>query len=333
MLLQSGLHLATYTKDMRVGTLVLAVAVTMIPHVGPSDISEDADVLGIVSKPLSLVFICMSCLAMVYAMAAVALKCVSSNSATLFTYAVIGGTGTVLNTSISKLLLQALPKSVKGALTMMYAILAVVCIGSSVKANSSLRDPSLFVPISNGVNLVLNCLAGLCIWGDGQRLQDPWNYSMSYVLVILGTYLLSSLHLFGADPSENLYKQFSIARLYTREPSKATLMMRHMLSKHYSEKFSDRLHIDPFCKEIESQQALRAWVSSEFDDSRAKNDAVVEVILRLMQEVDGKSNGRKPPDAEQGIETWLEEHVRAHGERSPFYKPPPVLLVESAQAA
>merc|ERR1712137_1292199 len=82
---------------------------------------------------------------------------------------------------------------IKLVLLVVYVVLACLCLGVAAMANGTLEDPTLFVPISNGVNLVLNCFAGLFIWGDWNRLEFPLAYCMVYVLVVLGTYLVSSL--------------------------------------------------------------------------------------------------------------------------------------------
>merc|ERR1712046_174186 len=80
----------------------------------------------------------------------------------------------------------------KVVLGVIYVSFACICLASSAFANATLQDPSLFIPVSNAVNLVSNCLAGLCIWGDAARLSYRWSYCMIYLLVLLGTYLLSA---------------------------------------------------------------------------------------------------------------------------------------------
>merc|ERR1712107_215673 len=94
------------------------------------------------------------------------------------------------------------PLSLQIGLGVMYSVLAVICVGGSASANSTLEDPSMFVPISNGVNLVLNCLAGLSIWQDGTRLKDPLEYFTAYIFVVLGTYLVSSVDFFAENQTE-----------------------------------------------------------------------------------------------------------------------------------
>merc|ERR1719277_2875260 len=95
------------------------------------------------------------------------LRCTKDNMTLLFLFAIVGGTGTVLNTSISKLCQMPFVKASWMLLIPLMAIylgLAALCLVAGAAANTRLEDPSVFVPISTGVNLVLNALAGICIW-------------------------------------------------------------------------------------------------------------------------------------------------------------------------
>lgn len=198
LVLQQTLGLAVYDKNARVGTSVLVIAVLLIASLGPTELPGDSDVLELITTLPAAVFIGCSLVVMAGSMAILFLELAhSSNSVKLLLFALVGGTGTVLNASLSKVVQMHLAMPLRISLLAVYVLVAVICIGSSIYANSSLEDPSLFVPISNGVNLVLNCLAGICIWGDSGRLKTHiFNYAALYVLVTVGTYLTSSFDVF-----------------------------------------------------------------------------------------------------------------------------------------
>jgi len=199
MIIQSRLGIARYTKNMTVGTLVLAAAVMLLPDLGPEQLPPDINALELLQANLSMGFIAFCLFVMVFGLRLLVqaqtqgANLLNNNTTMLFTYALVGGIGTVLNTSIAKVVQMHLSLVVKVPLVSLYVFLACFCLGVAAMANGTLDDPILFVPISNGVNLVLNCLAGLCIWGDWKRLDCPFGYCIVYVLVVLGTYLVSSL--------------------------------------------------------------------------------------------------------------------------------------------
>jgi len=115
----------------------------------------------------------------------------------LLAYATMDGTSTVLNKSIQKLMSCDLHLPIKGMLIMVYAVLAVMGLASGALANGNRKDASLFVPISSCVNLVMNCLAGQFVWEDAASLQNPCGYILVYVLVVRGTFLVSSVNVFS----------------------------------------------------------------------------------------------------------------------------------------
>jgi len=59
-----------------------------------------------------------------------------------------------------------------------------------------------YVPVSCGVNLWLNFIAGICIWDDWNRLTHRLAYVFVFILVFLGTYGLSSFDLAPASLKE-----------------------------------------------------------------------------------------------------------------------------------
>jgi len=193
MILQAILGIATFKKNFVVGTLVLTAAVVTLKDIGPEDpgdLPED-EVIKMLLTPLSFGFISVSLLAEVTGLCAVTRKWVTNNNALLFSYAVVGSSGTVLNCAIGKLVQMNLDMTVKVGLAIAYVINATLCLAVAALANGTLEDPSRFIPVTSGMNLCLTCLAGLCIWGDLARVSFPLAYAMIYVLILLGIYDVS----------------------------------------------------------------------------------------------------------------------------------------------
>mmetsp|Transcript_87121 Transcript_87121/g.241576 ORF Transcript_87121/g.241576 Transcript_87121/m.241576 type:complete len:407 (-) Transcript_87121:191-1411(-) len=199
MVLQGLLGLAKYTNASVVGTCVLVVAGLLLPDIGPPSpgVQSEEAVIAMMTSWTAMAYIVVSLIVNVSCLLALVMKAVTNNMAMLFFYAFVGGTGTVLNTSIQKALSMEIPLVAKVFLGALYVLLSCICLGSGAMANGTLPDPSLFVPISNGVNLILNCVAGICIWQDWKRLTHGVSYTMVYILVVLGTYLVSALDVFS----------------------------------------------------------------------------------------------------------------------------------------
>jgi len=195
MVLQSCLGIAKYTKNMIVGTLVLTAAVGELYDLGAGDIPPDLDrdeVRRLLLTTPSLIFLGVSVFIEVVGVVALLRKCVTDNNAKLFLYALVGSTGTVLNAAVGKVVQLDLSLTTKFGLGVLYVANAVVCLAVAALANGTLEDPSRFVPVSTGMNLVLTCVAGLCIWGDLERLEYPFGYAVIQLLVLLGIYDIST---------------------------------------------------------------------------------------------------------------------------------------------
>lgn len=306
------------TKRVVNGTFMLAAAVFLLPDLGPGDLPPDANVLELLSERMATGFIvaCLvttgiGCLCMTW-------NLMKDNNKLLFLYAVVGGCGTVLNTSITKLVQLDLGLGMKALLVLLYLLLSCICLGVQAVANSTLADPSLFVPVGTGVNLVLNFAAGLCIWGDGSRVGFPVGYVMVYVIVVLATYDLSSFDLFdmGEDTrDEECHVQAPLERSDTKGKLQRTLMkLGSDLTGHVNyERESFHCAGVVLCRLWEMQcntpgvmrKALAKYLRRGLRNAMIHPGQLVELCLDLMEE----------PPAERGtfingaMSDWLTAHV------------------------
>lgn len=236
MLLQQILGIANYTQNAIIGTLVLASAVVMLIQVGPADIDADAPVLDLVKTPQALIFLSVVFLTQGYCFCAIRWSWVTQNIHLVICYCIVGGSSTVINVAVTKLVQMDVPFVVRVPLVLLYLILATLGLSSDVKANSELDDPSLFIPVGAGVSLLLTCLAGLCVWGDGERLALGLSYAMVYVLVVLGGYLVASQDLLGTTNHNVLEQGVQRARALTVAPTRVSFAnMRNALMKDWED--------------------------------------------------------------------------------------------------
>lgn len=216
MVLQSFLGIAKYTKSMIVGTLVLAAAVTILTGVGPGDVEPDTVIENLLLAPPALAFLASICFLIVSCLSLILTGACAENAELTLLYAVLGGCSTVINTAITKAVQMTMPHAVKICLLLLYLVLSIVGLSAAALANGSLDDPSVFVPLSAGVQLVLTCIAGLCIWQDGLRLHLPLCYAMVYVLIVIGSYLVSSFDTLGQTRAIIANEEVGIVREMTR---------------------------------------------------------------------------------------------------------------------
>lgn len=320
MVLQPLLGIAIYSKNTVIGTLVLASAVTMLINIGPSDVPPDESVLKLILHPAAILFSCSMCLIMIGGIRAILQKQVLHNVYLVLLYALVGGSSTVINTGISKAVQMTLPVSVRIVLVTLYVLLSCVGLCVSAQANGALEDPSLFVPIGAGINLVLTCLAGLFIWGDGKRLIYPLCYVMVYVLVVLGSYLVSSIDELGSASVQvaegHVHMAQHIRPVMSRQESfwdnldsygdLNLLVRKDSFSKCVRKLREVWLEGD----EADVSQAWRRCLKAGFNRGALNEDDLIELCMMVMQ--DSGSPGTLPSTA---VEGWLENHVSSYDQK------------------
>eukprot|EP00928_Gymnodinium_smaydae_P008848 TRINITY_DN13252_c0_g2_i1.p1 TRINITY_DN13252_c0_g2~~TRINITY_DN13252_c0_g2_i1.p1 ORF type:complete len:445 (-),score=86.87 TRINITY_DN13252_c0_g2_i1:101-1435(-) len=325
------------SKPVRVGTFTLVAAVMILPDIGPADLPADSDIKALLQEPSSIIFIGLCVLGSVLGYVAVRMKWIKDNGKLVLTYALLGGAGTVLNTSISKLVQLNLGSAFKVALVVLYVLFSCFCLCIQAVANATLQDPSLFVPVGAGVNLVLNFFAGLCIWDDGSRLRYPLGYCMLYVLVVLGTYSVSSFDLFeimneeepsrtnGAQPET---KKPPIKRLQTlAQFTRAATRLGGTLTKHVNFErdsfFVAGVHLrklwDDGCDSApDTSRALRKFLKRGCARKLIDSNQLIDLIVELVQE----PACREGTLYTEGMEAWMDANVDTFNECSAsLYKP------------
>merc|ERR1712025_1148597 len=81
-----------------------------------------------------------------------------------------------------------------------------ICLYANARAATQ-TDVNLFLPLYQCLHLCLNCLAGILIWHDDKAIDHWYAYISIYVLIIVGSYEVSSLDIndmLGSGPKRNV---------------------------------------------------------------------------------------------------------------------------------
>jgi hypothetical protein len=305
MFLQAVLQVgARPNKKTASGTLVLACAVLLLVNIGPSDRPPDTkvDAIQLLSTLPAKIYICCSLFAIVCGLCL--LRWATNNMSLLFTFATLGGACAVLNVSISKI--SQLPTVLHSPvllvpLIIMYLCLACLALGVAAAANATLTDPSGFIAISGGVNLVLNCLAGICIWGDWERLEYPMSYCVVYVLVVLGTYLVSTLDIMSMDWMDAQETKLGLVtkavHAATRRRGREALRTRSMndlLKLGGAASLAPPCDIDGQLSPERQKRLLETILIRQLDCGCIQHEDLVRLCFQLIEEQSGGRNFMTP---------------------------------------
>lgn len=190
MVFQFSRGIAHYTKPMRVGTYVLAIAIFCLPEVGPTDPKDAIDIEWLLSQRLTQLW--LESLVLVLASALVVLRFIGRDQTelTIFVLSVVVADSTSLAATVGKMLSVASGNLFTGCLFLYLALGSVSFIWGAIAAFEV--DMSLYLPLSECLQLLINGATGAFVWGDGLRLQEPVSYGMVYILIGLSVYLCSS---------------------------------------------------------------------------------------------------------------------------------------------
>jgi len=188
MIFQFSMEIAEYDKAKRLGTWILVLAVVCLISAGPTNPNGPIDVIELLSTKLAKIW--LECLVLTLVAAMVALNFVGQELWQMFLLSVIVAVSTALAASIGK------------ALSLLHGFLFWCCFGGYVGlgvvsfafgAKAAFKcDMSIYLPVSQCLQLITNCFTGLFIWNDGPRIQDKLTYAVVYVLIVMGVYLCSS---------------------------------------------------------------------------------------------------------------------------------------------
>uniref|UniRef100_A0A6U6GK10 Uncharacterized protein n=1 Tax=Zooxanthella nutricula TaxID=1333877 RepID=A0A6U6GK10_9DINO len=195
MVIQAMAGSSHYSKAMRSGTYVLAIAALELIDVGPSVPEHPSSPLTVVTRPVSVAWLAamVGCIVVGLLM----LPCVHDksrdNGLKLLAYTAIVSNAAALNNSLSKVVTSAT------GLTRVATMAGYLLFGATSTLASSFGyaglNNAVCVPVFTCMQVVVNGLTGLVVWGDAEHLDDPIAYACVYVLILLGIYLCSSIEI------------------------------------------------------------------------------------------------------------------------------------------
>jgi len=210
MVLQIALGISEYSKSMRVGTIVLVVAIAALVDLGPTE-QHGQDALELLQAlPCIACLIVMSIFLLVGAISVrVYDKEPQSSMVKALSYSTLVASVASLCQSCGKLAQMELSPVPQALLLLISILLTVFCmLGGAMAAKKS--DLALFVPTYYCLQLLMNLALGLFLWQD-YKVIDHWiGYICVYVLVMMGSYnvakfdLFEHLGLYGIDEQSAL---------------------------------------------------------------------------------------------------------------------------------
>lgn len=248
--------------------------------------------------------------------------------AKILAYTVVVGFASAMNNTNSKLLTK-----LEGT-SWFIAFLAYICIaavsgGFSAKGCTVLNN-AVSVPLMSCVQVLVNGLSGIFIWGDAARVDTPLAYSLVYVYFFLGIYLCSDIdhgqdlarwHLLGGETDfvhhrcQTKYGQamdeFFVAVKDAQEGKGsagaiavkfdayvAEIKKHHVMEKGHSELFRDVLHLASKAgNDKELARILARWLGKHSTDFRYvmdKDPAFAEEVRQIQSAKSEKSDYREP---------------------------------------
>jgi len=271
MATQISFKLSEYDKSMRVGTWILCCATACLPQAGPTEPDTAPDAAEMLSTVNAQVWIGF----LVLALGACLIDYhwfKDIKGRTLFTLSANVAISTALGANVAKYLGVAVGEE-RPICFFFGFILAFLSFAYTYMAALEC-DLSVYIPMSESVQLVVNAFTGMIIWGDLQRIPSLLNYTMVYALIILGVYELSTHDLFG----------FTVLIKGNRMSKQAVLSYTKLLMETKSE--------DQVRKDIPATHLLEALadlVSQSIDKGELTSTELVEMIKKYqnLRKVEG----------------------------------------------
>jgi hypothetical protein len=265
-----------FTKNMKVGTYVIVVAVILLPVVGPN-IQENQDVGELFRHwYASLWFIML--------LAASGLTGVLLLAVDISKYSMNKRTGVLLiargaslsvNLTVSRSFILGLNHPVL-VLFIVIKFLSGLVYTYAVIVQSRVVEQATFVPLNAITVVIANAVTGIIIWEDWRVIQSWYGYFGVFVLLGLGCDLLLSVPLLNSENPE------------FGAPKRASMIMQGRKGRHslplrasdFSAGYSEVPDVDELSSSFDPPEKIVSWESEEEDDDkhRSKKTAWRETI-------------------------------------------------------
>jgi hypothetical protein len=264
-----------FTKNMKVGTYVIVVAVILLPVVGPN-IQENQDVGRLFRHWYSSLWFIMLLAAsgITGVLLAVDISKYSMNKRTVILL-IARGASLSVNLTVSRSFILGLNHPVL-VLFIVIKLLSGIVYTYAVIVQSRVVEQATFVPLNAITVVIANAVTGIIIWEDWRVIQSWYGYFCVFVLLGLGCDLLLSVPLLNSDNPE------------FGAPKRASMIMRGrkgrqnlpLRASHVSAGYSEVPDVDEQLSSFDTPEKKVSWESEGEDDDkhRSKKTAWRETI-------------------------------------------------------
>jgi hypothetical protein len=199
-----------FTKNMRVGTHVIMVAVILLPVVGP-DIQEDQDIGILMRHWYSIVWFVMLLVACAIAGVMLVLDISKYKMSTRVLILLIARASSIsVNLTVSRAFILG-PSQLVLIVFIIIKIISGAIYTYAIVVQSFNVEQARFVPLNATTIIIVNALTGIIIWEDWKVVNSWYGYVSVFVLLGLGCDLLLSVPMLNAEnPEFGAKKQASI---------------------------------------------------------------------------------------------------------------------------
>jgi len=184
------LGLEMFTKDMRIGTYIVVIAVILLPMVGPAA-QEGQDVAALLETWYSLVWICILLVGMILSSILLAVLNMSNLPEWQAIAIILSARATAftVNLTVSKVMIMKVDLVVL-VVSIVLKILSGGIITYALVVQSTAVTQAKFVPLNASALIIVNALTGMIIWQDWLVVGNWIGYVCVFVQLVLGNYLL-----------------------------------------------------------------------------------------------------------------------------------------------
>ena len=200
----SVLGIECFTKDMKIGTIIIVTAAVLLPVVGPQ-IQNNQNIIELMTSWYSYTWNAMLLLAMICTGMILLVRTLSNNrffplhsmKSRYIVLLIARSTSFAVNLSYSKVFALNPNYQWLIASIVLKLVSGGIMTGSIVIQSTSVSQ-NTFVPLNATLLILVNAITGIIVWEDNKVITSNLGYGTVFVQLIVGNYLLlGEIDLFG----------------------------------------------------------------------------------------------------------------------------------------
>jgi hypothetical protein len=184
------LGLEFFTKDMRIGTYVVVLAVVLLPTVGPAA-QGDQDIMSLIDQWYNVAWGALLVAGMVASTALLLLLDVPKLAEWRRMALLLSARATAfsVNLTVSKIMVLDVTLPIL-ALSIVLKVSSGAIITYALVVQSTAVTQAKFIPLNASALIVVNALTGIIVWEDWRVVGSWIGYVCVFLYLVLGCYLL-----------------------------------------------------------------------------------------------------------------------------------------------